>query len=86
RVIAVKGGKLALFGRIDEIRTQTYTVGVRTLGPEPMLDSVKKDGDFFVYQLKGPEEVPALIGNLVSQGVKIREVREMENPLEELFR
>jgi ABC-2 type transport system ATP-binding protein len=86
RVIAVKGGKLALFGKIDEIRTQTYSVGVRTLVPEPKLDSIKKDGDFYVYELKGPEEVPALIGNLVSQGVKIREVREMENPLEELFR
>jgi ABC-2 type transport system ATP-binding protein len=86
QVIAVKGGKLALFGRIDEIRTQTYTVGVRTLAPEPKLDSIKKDGDFYVYGLKGPEEVPALIANLVAQGVKIREVREMENPLEELFR
>ncbi|MDA4114931.1 MAG: heme ABC exporter ATP-binding protein CcmA [Thaumarchaeota archaeon] len=86
RVIAVKGGKLALFGRIDEIRTQTYTVGIRTLAPEPKLDSIKKDGDFYVYELKGPEEVPALIESLVSQGVKIREVREMENPLEELFR
>jgi ABC-2 type transport system ATP-binding protein len=86
QVIAVKGGKLALFGRIDAIRTQTYTVGVRTLAPEPKLDSIKKDGDFYVYELKGPEEVPALIQSLVAQGVKIREVREMENPLEELFR
>jgi ABC-2 type transport system ATP-binding protein len=86
RVIAVKGGKLALFGRIDEIRTQTYTVGIRTLAPEPKLDSIKKDGDFYVYELKGPEDVPGLIESLVSQGVKIREVREMENPLEELFR
>ena len=86
QVIAVKGGKLALFGRIDAIRTQTYTVGVRTLAPEPKLESIKKDGDFYVYELKGPEDVPTLIGNLVSEGVKIREVREMENPLEELFR
>ncbi len=86
QVIAIKGGKLALFGRIDEIRTQTYTVGVRTLAPELVLDSIKKDGDFYVYELKGPEEVPALIASLVAQGVKIREVREMENPLEELFR
>jgi ABC-2 type transport system ATP-binding protein len=86
QVIAVKAGKLALFGRIDEIRTQTYTVGVRTLAPEPKLDSVRKDGDYYVYELKGPEEVPNLIGGLVEKGVKIREVREMENPLEELFR
>ncbi len=86
RVIAVKGGKLALFGRIDEIKTETYTVGVRTLAPEPSLASQSKEGDYYVFQLEGPEGVPALIADLAGRGVKIREVREMENPLEELFR
>jgi ABC-2 type transport system ATP-binding protein len=86
RVIAVKGGKLALFGKIDEIRTQIYTVGVRTLGPETSLDSSKKEGDYYLFDLKGPEEVPGLISTLTSNGVKIREIREMQNPLEELFK
>jgi ABC-2 type transport system ATP-binding protein len=86
RVIAVKGGKLALFGKIDEIRTQTYTVGVRTLGPEASLESGTKEGDYYLFDLKGPEDVPGLIGDLTAKGVKIREVREMQNPLEELFR
>jgi ABC-2 type transport system ATP-binding protein len=86
RVIAVKGGKLALFGRIDEIRTQTYTVGVRTLTPEASLESSPKEGDYYLFDLKGPEDVPGLVVSLVGKGVKIREVREMQNPLEELFR
>ncbi len=86
RVIAVKGGRLALFGRIDEIKTQTYTVGVRTLAPEPSLESGRKEGDFYLFDLGGPEAVPGLIGDLTARGVKIREVREMQNPLEELFK
>jgi len=86
RVIAVKGGKLALFGKIDEIRTQTYTIGVRTLAPEASLDSVKREGEYYLFDLKGPEDVPGLIGDLTVKGVKIREVREMQNPLEELFK
>jgi ABC-2 type transport system ATP-binding protein len=86
RVIAIKGGKLALFGRIDEIRTQTYTVGVRTLSPEPSLEAGRKEGEYYLFDLKGPEEVPALIGDLTAKGAKIREVKEMQNPLEELFR
>jgi len=86
RVIAVKAGKLALFGRIDEIRTQTYTVGVRTLEPEASLESGSREGDFYLFELKGPEEVPGLISGLAGKGVKIREVREMQNPLEELFK
>jgi len=36
-------------------------------------------------ELSGPEEVPALIFGLESHGVKIRELREMGNPLEDLF-
>jgi len=85
RVIAIKGGKLALFGKINEMRTQTYTVGVRTLAPDPSLASEKKEGDLYLFELKGPEDVPGLIERLTRNGVKIREVREMENPLEELF-
>jgi len=85
-VIALKDGKLALFGRIDEIRTQTYTVGVRTLEPEASLESKTKEGDYYLFELKGPEDVPDLIGDLAGKGVKIREVREMQNPLEELFK
>jgi ABC-2 type transport system ATP-binding protein len=85
-VIALKAGKLALFGKIDEMRTETYSIGVRTLSPDPALETQKKDGDYYVFDLKGPEEVPALIGRLASSGVLIREVREMQNPLEELFK
>jgi len=86
RVIAIKGGKLALFGKIDEIRTQTYKVGVRPLGPEASIESGSKEGDYYLFELKGPEDVPGLIADLTAKGVKIREVREMQNPLEELFK
>ena len=86
RVIAIKGGKLALFGRIDEIKTETYKVGVRTLFTDPSLEAGRKEGDYYLFDLKGPEEVPGLIADLAQKGTKIREVREMQNPLEELFK
>jgi ABC-2 type transport system ATP-binding protein len=86
RVIAIRGGKLALFGRIDEIKTQTYIIGVRTLAPDASLESGKKEGDYYLFELKGPDQVPGLISSLAARGVMIREVREMANPLEELFR
>jgi ABC-2 type transport system ATP-binding protein len=83
-VIAIKEGKLSLLGRIDEIKTKTYVVGVRTVGDSPS-PAAKKEGDYYLFELKGPEEVPELIDGLVSEGVKIRELKEMKNPLEELF-
>ena len=86
QVLAISKGKLAMFGRIDEIKTQKYVVGIRAFGAEKVLDEGKKDGDYYLLELQGPDEVPKVIADLVAKGVRIREVKEMQNPLEELFR
>jgi len=85
-VIAIVGGRLAKFGRIDDIRTDRYVIGIRTLGPDPALASFRREGDYYTLEIAGPEEVPKLVAELSAKGVQIREVREMENPLESLFR
>jgi ABC-2 type transport system ATP-binding protein len=86
KVIVIKNGKLALFGNISEIKTEKYTIGIRTLGVEEVSYSVGKEGDYYLFELQGPEEVPALTAKLLKKGVQIREVKEMQNPLEELFK
>ena len=86
RVVAIKGGRLALFGRITEIKTERYVVGVRTLGTAEVPGSSGTEGDYHLFELEGPEAVPDLMAELSGKGVKIREVKEMQNPLEELFR
>ena len=86
RVIAIKEGKLALFGRISEIKTERYIVGVRTFGTEEVPGSRGREGDYYLFDLDGPEAVPDFIAELSGKGVKIREVKEMSNPLEELFK
>ena len=74
-----------MFGKIDEIKTQKYVVGIRAFGAEDALKENKKEGDYYLLGLQGPDDVPKIIADLVSKGVKIREVKEMQNPLEELF-
>lgn len=85
-VLAINKGKLAMFGKIDEIKTQKYVVGIRAFGAERILDESKKEGDYYLLELEGPDEVPKVIADLVAKGVRIREVKEMQNPLEELFK
>ncbi len=85
-VLAVKDGRLAYFGPIAEMRTARYVVGVRPVTPSDALGGVQRQGEYYLYELSGPEQVPALLRQLDAQGVLIREVREMGNPLEELFR
>ena len=84
-VLAISKGKLAMFGKIDEIKTQKYVIGIRATHEEQILGAIKKEGDYYLFDLQGPDDVPKLVSELVSKGVQIREVKEMQNPLEELF-
>jgi hypothetical protein len=62
-----------------------FVVGIRVLEPSEVLADLKREGDYFLSELSGPAEVPALLHELDSHGAKIHEVREMGNPLEDLF-
>ncbi len=84
-VLALKDGQLALFDRIENLRGSHFVVGIRVLEPSEALTGWTRDGDYFLRELPGPEGVPALIRDLESRGVQIRELREMNNPLEDLF-
>jgi ABC-2 type transport system ATP-binding protein len=85
QVLVISKGKLALFGKIDDIKTERCVVGVRIFGDPLGLESNRKEGEYFLIDLSAPEEVPKLVSELVSKGIQIREVKEMQNPLEELF-
>ncbi len=84
-VIALKGGTLTLFDRMENVRSARFVIGVRTLEPTDALGDWERSGDCYRRELAGPEDVPALIRDLEARGVRLREVREMENPLEDLF-
>ena len=84
-VLAIRSGELALFDRIENLRSSRYVVGVRALEPSDALSEFAREGDYYLRELPGPEAVPAFLRELESRGVKIRELREMGNPLEDLF-
>ena len=84
-VIALKGGALTLFERMENVRAAHYVIGIRTLPLSPAPEGWERSGDYYLRELSGPGAVPGLIHELESQGVRLREVREMENPLEDLF-
>ncbi len=84
-VLAIKAGQLALFDRIENLKSSRFIVGIRALEPSEALAEFPREGEYFLRELAGPEQVPALIRDLESRGVRIRELREMNNPLEDLF-
>ena len=84
-VLAIRNGRLVLFDRIENLRAARFVIGIRVLEPNDALASFAREGDYYVRELSGPEEVPPLLRDLQDRGVKIRELREMGNPLEDLF-
>jgi ABC-2 type transport system ATP-binding protein len=84
-VLVVNKGRLIRYDRMENLRGSRYAVGIRVLEPSDALTEYTREGDYYVRELSGPEEVPDLIRALESRGVKIREIREMDNPLEDLF-
>ncbi|HTP54300.1 MAG TPA: ABC transporter ATP-binding protein [Thermoplasmata archaeon] len=84
-VLALRDGKVGYFGRLTDLRPTRYVIGIRADGAEGVLPAASKRGEYFVQELSGPEEVPKIVAELVAKGVRIREVKEMENPLEDLF-
>jgi len=84
-VLAIKDGAISLFDRIENIRGARFVLGIRTLDPAHSLSGFDRQGEYFLKELAGPEEVPGVLQELMTQGVRIREAREMENPLEALF-
>jgi ABC-2 type transport system ATP-binding protein len=84
-VLALKNGRVQYFGRLSDLRPAKYVVGIRVDAGEEALPASSKQGEYYLQELSGPEEVPKLLAELVAKGVRIREVKEMGNPLEDLF-
>ncbi len=84
-VIVIKEGRLAVFDRIENLRASKFRLGVRLLDPSESLEGWTKEGEYFVRELAGPEGVQGVLHDLDARGVKLRETREMDNPLEDIF-
>jgi ABC-2 type transport system ATP-binding protein len=84
-VLALKDGRVGYFGPLSELRPAKYIIGIRAEGAEGILANLSRQGDYYLQELSGPQEVPKLIAELMAKGVRIREIKEMGNPLEDLF-
>jgi ABC-2 type transport system ATP-binding protein len=83
--LVLKDGRVGYFGLLSDLRPKKYIIGIRATGAEGILDASSKKGEYYLQELAGPDEVPKLVQELAAKGVQIREVKEMENPLEDLF-
>jgi len=85
-IILIKNGTIGFFGGKSELKAGGYKVGIRASADlTTLFPAGSKEREYFVISVKGPDEVGEAVKKIVKSGISIYEVKEMGNPLEDLF-
>jgi len=85
-LILVRDGAIGYFGRISDIKSREYRVGIRTTTDiTKLVDAKLGDGGYYVMSFSTPEEAGLTLKKLVERGVLVTEMRQLDNPLQDLF-
>jgi ABC-2 type transport system ATP-binding protein len=85
-LIVIRNGELKFFDKIQNVKTRQYRVGIKTLNDISRLlpESMFENG-YYVVTVDSPSEVAQIVTDIVANGAKIVELRELDNPLQEFF-
>ncbi len=85
-LILVRDGAIGYFGKISDIKSKEYRVGIRTTTDiSTMVDAKLGEGGYYVLSVSKPEEAGLVLKKLVENGVLVTEMRQLDNPLQDLF-
>lgn len=84
-LILIRDGTLKLFDKISNIRPKKYRYGIKATTDVSKILNTNIEGGYFIVEVNSPEEAGKILKDLVNQGVIVTELRELDNPLEELF-
>jgi ABC-2 type transport system ATP-binding protein len=85
-LILIKQGNLAMFDKIANIRSSNYRVGIKASSDiSKIVDAKKGEGGYYVLTVSTPEEAGLALQKIVKSGILVTEMRELDNPLQELF-
>ena len=86
QVIIIDNGSIAYSGDIDKVPMGKYIIGIRANNLTSVFPDAKLQGRYYIMELDSPDDVSNVIQKLAAANVKVLEVREMSNPLEDLLR
>ena len=84
-LILIKNGSVTLFDKISNIKPKQYRVGIRASTDISKVIDAKREGEYYVLNVSSPEEAGLTLKKLVKSGVLVTEMRQLDNPLQELF-
>ncbi len=85
-IVLIRDGAVGFFGKKEELKTGGYMIGIRASADlSKMFPKGKMEKEYFVFEVSGPQEVGSVVKKIVEAGITVYEVKEIGNPLEELF-
>jgi ABC-2 type transport system ATP-binding protein len=85
-LILVRDGAIGYFDKISKIKSKEYRVGIRTTTDiSKMIDAKLGEGGYYILSVSSPEEAGLVLKKLVESGVLVTEMRQLNNPLQDLF-
>ena len=84
-LILIKNGSVTLLDRISNIKPKNYRVGIKTSTDITRIVDAKHEGDYYVLSVSSPEEAGLALKKIVEKGILVTEMRQLDNPLQELF-
>jgi ABC-2 type transport system ATP-binding protein len=84
-VILIKNGAITMFDRISKIKSKHYRVGIKASKDISKIVDAHRQGDYYVLNASSPEEAGLALKKIIEKGVLVTEMRELDNPLQELF-
>ena len=84
-LILIKNGSVTMLDRISNIKPKNYRVGIKASTDITGIVDAKHEGDYYVLSVSSPEEAGLALKKIVEKGVLVTEMRQLDNPLQELF-
>jgi ABC-2 type transport system ATP-binding protein len=85
-LILIKNGELKFFDKIENVKTKQYRIGIKALNDiSGLLPESQKENEYHIVTVDTPKTVAKIIRDLVKEGAELTEVKELDNPLQELF-
>lgn len=85
-IVLIRDGRVGFFGRKDELRAGQYKVGIKASGDlRSLFPDGKQEKDYFVLTVANHDDVGRIVKRIVDSGQTVYEVKEIGNPLEDLF-
>ncbi len=84
-LILIKNGSVTMLDRISNVKPKNYRVGIKASDDITGIVDAKHEGDYYVLNVSSPEEAGVALRKIVEKGVLVTEMRQLDNPLQELF-